>query len=73
MGRPDAYSAMTVRKMIRRGLLAATQPVPHAPWAIRAEDLAQEAVQRAAETVTRGGRLPPRGESEQLTLTESTT
>lgn len=66
-------SAATVRRMIELGMLPATQPVLHAPWAIRQEDLAREAVQRAVTAVKAGRALPRSDDVAQLRLTESTT
>ncbi len=66
-------STATVRRMIERRLLPATQPVLYAPWTIREEDLATAAVQRAIETVRSGGALPRSGESAQLALEDSST
>jgi hypothetical protein len=48
-------------------------PVPYAPWAIRREDLALEQVQRAAEAVKKGRRLPQPASVNQLTLSNSQT
>jgi len=64
---------MTVRRLITRKMLPATQPVPYAPWAIRPEDLALEHVQRAAEAVKQGHRLPQPAAEHQLTLNNSQT
>jgi hypothetical protein len=66
-------SPMTVRRLITRQMLPATQPVPYAPWAIRPEDLALEHVQRAAEAVKQGHRLPQPTSETQLTLDNSHT
>ena len=60
-------------RMIARGLLAATQPVTHAPWAIREDDLRSDAVRRSdsrpstAERVQeRRDRLFNRGRGEAI-------
>jgi excisionase family DNA binding protein len=66
-------SAATVRRLIVLGMLPATQPVPHAPWAIRQEDLALDAVQRAVTAIKAGRALPRSQDEGQLTLAESTT
>jgi len=66
-------STATVRRMIERRLLPATQPALYAPWAIHEEDLSTAAVQRATETVRSGGALPRSGESAQLALEDSST
>jgi len=66
-------SAASVRRMIVLGMLPATQPVLHAPWAIRQEDLALEAVQGAVAAIKAGRALPRTRDDEQLTLGESTT
>lgn len=66
-------SPMTVRRLITRKMLPATQPVPYAPWAIRPEDLALEHVQRATEAVKQGHRLPQPASETQLTLNDSQT
>src|SRR5262245_36488704 len=64
-------SAATVRRMITLGMLPATQPVLHAPWAIRTEDLQLDAVQRAVGGIRAGRSLPRTQDEEQLTLPES--
>jgi hypothetical protein len=61
-------SAMTIRRLITRKILPATQPVPYAPWAIRREDLARAAVQRAVEAVKMERRLPLPASEAQLTF-----
>jgi excisionase family DNA binding protein len=66
-------SATTVRRMITRGLLPATQPVREAPWAIRREDLDRETVQRTVAAIKRGGALPRTRTTTPLTLEESHT
>src|SRR5262249_31061432 len=66
-------SAGTVRRLIELGKLPATQPVQHAPWAIRQEDLALEAVQRAVAAIRAGRPLPRPEDGTQLTLAESIT
>jgi excisionase family DNA binding protein len=66
-------SATTVRRLITRGLLPATQPVREAPWAIRLEDLDREAVQRTVAAIRRGGALPRTRATAQLSLEESHT
>ncbi len=63
----------TVRQMIVRGLLPATQPVRYAPWAIRREDLERDAVRRAVEALKRERALPRTASTEQLTLEDSHT
>ena len=66
-------SATTVRRMITRGLLPATQPVREAPWAIRREDLELETVQRTITAIKRGGRFHELSPTAQLSLEESHT
>jgi excisionase family DNA binding protein len=66
-------SATTVRRMITRGLLPATQPVREAPWAIRREDLELETVQRTVAAIKWGGALPRTRATAQLSLEESHT
>ena len=66
-------SATTVRRMITRDLLPATQPVRDAPWAIRGEDLGLETVQRTVAAIKRGGALPRTRAAAQLSLEESGT
>ena len=66
-------SAGTVRRLIELSNLPATQPVEHAPWAIRQEDLALETVQRAVATIKAGRPLPRPEDGAQLTLAESIT
>jgi excisionase family DNA binding protein len=66
-------SPTTVRRLITRGLLPATQPVRDAPWAIRCEDLERETVQRTVAAIKRGGVLPRTRATAQLSLEESHT
>jgi excisionase family DNA binding protein len=66
-------SATTVRRMIALGMLPATQPVRHAPWAIRQEDLGRKTVRRALDAIKAGRALPRTPDEGQLTLIESTT
>jgi excisionase family DNA binding protein len=66
-------SAGTVRKLIARGHLPATQPVLYTPWAIRREDLDREGVQEAVAAIRAGRPLPQHADAGQLTLEESTT
>jgi DNA invertase Pin-like site-specific DNA recombinase len=66
-------SPTVIRKLITRGVLPATQVVETAPWVIRADDLAGEAVQRYAGDVHAGRRAPRIADAAQLTLTNSST
>ncbi len=66
-------SPMTIRRLIALKILPATQPVPYAPWAIRREDVALDAVQRAVEAVKQARRLPQPASADQLTLSNSQT
>lgn len=66
-------SPTTVRRMITRGLLPATQPVREAPWAIRREDLELVTVQRTIAAIKRGEALPRTPSTAQLTLEDSHT
>jgi excisionase family DNA binding protein len=66
-------SATTVRRMLTRGLLPATQPVREAPWAIRRDDLDLETVQRMVAVIKRGGAFPRTRATAQLSLEESHT
>ena len=66
-------SAPTVRRMMARGFLAATQRVAHAPWAIREDDLRGDAVRQAVELVKRGGALPRTDQLKEMTFENSTT
>jgi len=66
-------SPMTIRRLITGKVLPATQPVPYAPWAIHRDDLALAPVQRAAEAVKHGRRLPQPASGNQLTLGNSQT
>jgi DNA invertase Pin-like site-specific DNA recombinase len=66
-------SPTTVRRLITRGLLPATQPVRDAPWAIPSEDLELETVQRTVAAIRRGGALPRTRAMAQLSLEESHT
>jgi len=62
-----------VRRLIKRGVLPATQPVMHAPWSIRRDDLQKDTVRRAVDGVTRGQNLPRGADPAQLSLIKSTT
>jgi Recombinase zinc beta ribbon domain/Helix-turn-helix domain len=66
-------SPTTVRRLITRGLLPATQPVRDAPWAIRREDLDLDTVQRTVVAIKRGEALPRTRATAQLSLEESHT
>src|SRR5438876_1058861 len=66
-------SPTVVRKLITRGVLPATQVVATAPWVIRADDLARDAVQHYVRGVQEGRRGPPIADAAQLTLTDSST
>jgi DNA invertase Pin-like site-specific DNA recombinase len=66
-------SPTTVRRLITRGLLPATQPVRDAPWAIQLVDLDLETVQRTVAAIRRGGALPRTRATAQLSLEESHT
>lgn len=62
-----------VRHLVKRGLLPATQPVPYAPWSIRADDLETAAVRHAVDAVRRGHALPRTATANQLTFNNSMT
>ena len=62
-----------LRRLVKRGLLSATQPVRYAPWSIRADDLDAEAVRCAVDAVRRGQPLPRTAPANQLTFDNSTT
>jgi len=62
-----------VRRLIKTGVLPATQPVMHAPWSIRQDDLRKAAVRRAVDAVKRGHSLPRGSDPAQLSLMKSTT
>jgi DNA invertase Pin-like site-specific DNA recombinase len=66
-------SAMTIRRLILRKVLPASQPVPYAPWTVRREDLALHVVQRSVEAITKGRRLPLPDAGSQLSLMNSHT
>jgi hypothetical protein len=66
-------STAAARRLVTRGLLPATQPVPYAPWSIRADALDTEAVQQAVHVVQRGQALPRTPAPNQLTFENSTT
>lgn len=66
-------SATAVRRMVALGVLPATQPTRHAPWAILQEDLARDAVRQAVGAMKAGRALPRSRDEAQLMLTESTT
>jgi DNA invertase Pin-like site-specific DNA recombinase len=66
-------SPTTVRRMIAQRTLPATQPVLHAPWTIRQEDLDRDTVQRAVVAIKAGRALPRTLDAGQLTFNDSTT
>jgi excisionase family DNA binding protein len=66
-------STTTVRKLIVSGRLAATQPAPYAPWAIRREDLDSTGLLRVLHAVKSGRRLPRTTSEAQLPLIDSRT
>ncbi len=66
-------STTSVRHMIEAGLIEATQPVPHSPWAIDPEALRSDPVRRAVAAVKGGGKLPRTGSAQQLKLVKSAT
>jgi hypothetical protein len=68
-----SVSPTTARRMIGLGLLPATQPVLHAPWAIRQQDLERDTVRRAVVAIKAGRALPRTLDEGQLALAESTT
>ena len=68
-----SVSPMTIRRLIIRKVLPATQPVPYAPWAIRREDLELEPVQRAITALKNDRRLPQPATDTQLMLVNSPT
>lgn len=61
-------SAMTVRRLIIRGVLPARQIVRNAPWMIAPDALQQEAIRYAARAAQRGGQGPLPRHPGQLTL-----
>lgn len=61
-------SPSTVQRWITAGLLPATQPVPHAPWAILREALTTAAVQRAVAATRQARPRPSSPSPAQLTL-----
>ncbi len=65
-------SPSSVRKLVARKLLPARQVVATAPWQIRHSDLGSEAVQRAAEAIRSGRRVPRGANASQLSLMTST-
>jgi excisionase family DNA binding protein len=66
-------SAMTIRRLIIRKVLPATQPVPYAPWAIRRDDLDLPVVRHAIEAIRKDGRLSLPDSGAQLSFMKSTT
>ncbi len=62
-------SPATVRRLVVTGRLPATQPVPHAPWAIDQAVLDTDAVRRAVDAVTHGRALPQPDLDPELPLT----
>ena len=68
-----AVSPDLVRRLIKTGILPATQPVKHAPWSIRRDDLRTDAVRRAVDSVKRGKSLPRSPDAAQLPLIKPTT
>lgn len=66
-------SPTTVRRLIQRKILPATQVLPHAPWLIRRADLEQEHVQAMIRAIKRGQPLPRTPSDQQLTFTNPST
>ncbi len=66
-------SPTVVRKLITRGVLAATQVVATAPWVIRASDFGDEAVRRYVQQVRADRRAPPIADAPQLSLSATPT
>jgi hypothetical protein len=66
-------STSAVRKLIECGVLTARQPVPYAPWAIRREQLADEAVRAAVEAIKLRRKVPQTIPTGQLNLIKSGT
>lgn len=66
-------STTTVRHMIEAGLIEATQPVPHSPWAIAPDALSSDPVRRAVAAIKASGKLPRIGSAPQLNLIKPTT
>ncbi len=66
-------SPTTVRRLIERSILPATQVLPHAPWLIQRADLEREAVQDFIRAIRRGQSLPRTHSANQLSLANSGT
>jgi len=66
-------SPTVIRKLIARGVLAATQVVATAPWVIRASDLDTAGVQHYVQQVRAGRRAPPIADAAQLSLSNTPT
>lgn len=57
-------SERTVKKLIKRGILAAKQVVRFAPWVIEATALQEPAVQAAVRSIKAGNHVPPAGQNQ---------
>ncbi|WP_411280906.1 helix-turn-helix domain-containing protein [Gemmatimonas sp.] len=66
-------SDTVIRKLIERHVLPARQVIAHAPWMIRASDLACDGVVHYVQQVRSGRALPPADHPAQLTLESTTT
>jgi DNA invertase Pin-like site-specific DNA recombinase len=66
-------SPTTVRHLIMRGALPATQVLPHAPWVIRRSDLQLKPVQQLVSAIKRGAPLPRTASAQQLSFANPTT
>lgn len=66
-------SDTVIRKLIERKVLPARQVITHAPWMIRASDLACDGVVHYVEQVRQGRALPPVDNPAQLTLESTST
>jgi len=66
-------SDTVIRKLIARDVLPARQVIAHAPWMIRASDLACDGVVHYVHQVRSGRALPPADNPAQLTLESTST
>jgi len=66
-------SDTVIRKLIERKVLPARQVITHAPWMIRASDLACDGVVHYVEQVRHGRALPPAENPAQLSLESTST
>jgi DNA invertase Pin-like site-specific DNA recombinase len=64
-----AVSTMTIRRLVRAGLLKREQLAPWAPWEIRREDLDSEPLRQVLKRLRETGKLGLRGDGSTVQLT----